>query len=125
MQHPPPLVAIVDDDDGVRRALRRLLASQGVRTTAYASAEAFLETPTGAPPDCILPDLDLPGCGGLDLLAHLVAGDRAVPVIVMTGFDRPGLRDQCPSAGAAVYLTKPVGAAEPGAALASALHIAS
>jgi DNA-binding response OmpR family regulator len=102
------LVAIVDDDPGVCRALARLVRSLGFDATTYPSGEALLAGATAAPPDDVLLDLHLPGLRGADLLGALRDRRIASRVVVMTGLDRPGSREACLGAGAAAYVTKPV-----------------
>lgn len=99
------LVAIVDDDPSVCRALARLVRSLGFDASTYASGEALLATPT--PPDEVLLDLHLPGLRGPELLDR-IRHRLAARVVVMTGLDRPGAREACLEAGAAAYITKPV-----------------
>lgn len=113
-----PLIAVVDDDEGVLRALRRLLRSLSFEPLAFASGEAFLDGLPEPPPGCVLMDLHLAGLNGVEVLARLRSRSPATPVIVMTGFDEPGIREKCFAAGAADYLTKPVD----GAYLAQAIE---
>lgn len=102
------LVAIVDDDPGVLRALGRLVRSLGFDAHTYPSGEALLAALPAASPDAILLDLHLPGLKGLELIAKLGERLAGARTIVMTGLDRPGARDACLSAGAAAYLAKPI-----------------
>ena len=65
-------VAVVDDDDAVRRAIGRLLRATGHQVRTYASAEEFL----GAAPsevDCLVLDVYLGGMNGYDLHSLLTA----------------------------------------------------
>lgn len=104
------LVAIVDDDSSVCRALARLARSLGFEARAYPSGEALLaEAAAGTAPDDVLLDLHLPGLRGPRLLAALRALPIAAQIVVMTGLDRPGAREACLDAGAAAYILKPVG----------------
>ena len=68
---PSPLVAIVDDDASVRRALTRLLQSAGIRVLTYASATEFLDTGISSAPGCLILDIHLGGMSGLELLSQL------------------------------------------------------
>ena len=103
----PPLIAIVDDDEGVRRALRRLLRSLSYEPIAFASGEAFLDSLPQQLPGCVLMDLHLSGLNGIEVLERLRTRSPATPVIVMTGFDESGVREKCLAAGASDYITKP------------------
>lgn len=107
MQAEKRLVAIVDDDPSVCRALARLLASLGFDTRTFPSGEALLSGAAEAPPEEILLDLHLPGLRGPELL-EAIRRRLAARVVVMTGLDRPGAREACLGAGAAAYITKPV-----------------
>ncbi|TPE46946.1 response regulator transcription factor [Amaricoccus solimangrovi] len=104
------LVAIVDDDPGVCRALARLARSLGFDAATYPSGEALLSglAPGGARPDEVLLDLHLPGLRGPDVIAALRRRGIGARIVVMTGLDRPGSRELCLGAGAAAYVTKPI-----------------
>lgn len=104
----PLLVAIVDDDPGVLRALGRLVGSLGHEVVVYPSGEALLAGTAEVPPDGVLLDLHLPGLRGADVIAALRSRSIAAPVFVMTGLDHPGSRETCLAAGAAAYVTKPI-----------------
>jgi FixJ family two-component response regulator len=112
------LVAIVDDDPGVLRALGRLVRSLGFDAATYASAEALLDG--DASPDAVLLDLHLPGLRGPEAIHALHDRSARARIVVMTGLDHPGAREACLAAGAAAYLTKPVGREELAALLGAA-----
>jgi FixJ family two-component response regulator len=101
-------IAIVDDDEGVRRSLGRLVRTLHYETFEFSSAEAFLASLPASRPSCVLMDLHLPGLNGLETLERLCEDDRSPPVIIMTGFDEPGTRERCLAAGAVDYMTKPI-----------------
>jgi CheY-like chemotaxis protein len=103
-----PLVAIVDDDPGVLRALGRLVRSLGFDAETHASAEALLERAANASPDAVLLDLRLPGLRGPEAIHALRHQNALARIVVMTGLDHPGAREVCLAAGAAAYITKPV-----------------
>jgi FixJ family two-component response regulator len=117
----PFLIAIVDDDAGVRRALRRLVRSMAYEPVVYSSGESFLESLPGRRPGCVIMDLHLPGLHGIEVLSRLGAQAHAPPVIVMTGFDEAGTRERCLAAGASDYITKPVAGEDLSAAICRAL----
>ncbi len=103
------VVAIVDDDDAVRRALRRLLLSLGCRPAPFESGETFLAGLQLEPPDCAVIDQHMPGMRGLDVLLRMRAHSMKTPAILITGHDEAGLRERCLAAGASDYLVKPIG----------------
>jgi FixJ family two-component response regulator len=104
----PEQVAIVDDDEAVRRALARLVRTLGFEAATFASAEDFIASLPAIRPRWVLLDLHLPGMRGLEALAALRALLRSIRVLIMTGHDEPGMRQRCLDAGAAGYLTKPI-----------------
>ena len=108
MCNAPSRIAIVDDDESVRRALARLARSLGLEPTTYASGEDLLEGAAQSLPHAILLDLHLPGIRGPDLMAALRGRGVKAPVVIMTGLDRPGARQLCLHAGAVAFITKPV-----------------
>src|SRR3954469_12783353 len=100
-------VAIVDDDESVRRALARLISAHSFPVRCYASADEFLNSENGVPA-CLILDLRMNGMTGLELLHHLAGTGSKIPVIVTTADDEPGLQHRCKLAGASSFLTKPV-----------------
>ena len=103
-----PYVAIVDDEEPVRKALKRLLRASGLDAESYASGKDFLEASVLREPDCVLLDLHMPRMSGLQVLAALQAARRNVPVVVITAHDARETREQCLAAGATAYLRKPL-----------------
>jgi len=101
-----PVVAIVDDEPGVRRALGRLLSLSGYEARPFATGSEFLEHLVGI--DCVILDLHLPGMSGFDVQKALAMRDVSIPVVVLTGNDTPDNRARSIAAGARAYLTKPV-----------------
>ena len=110
MSRTVPVVAIVDDEDSVRRALERLLRSAGIAPEVFASGEKFLESLSLRRPDCVVLDLHMPGVTGFDVQARMNASGCRIPVIVITGHDSAESRARVEALGAAAYLRKPVGA---------------
>lgn len=101
-------IAIVDDDELVRRALSRLVASLACQPMAFASAETFLDGLEERVPFAALIDLHMPGMNGLELLRELTRRRIMVRAIVMTGSEQEDTRKRCLEAGAAAFLNKPV-----------------
>jgi FixJ family two-component response regulator len=103
------IVAVVDDDESVRRALKRLLHSFGLEAETFPSGEAFLSTPSSGPSchlACVIVDFQMPGIDGLELQRRLAP--TGVPIILMTGHDDPAVRKKAFARGAAGYLKKPL-----------------
>lgn len=100
-------VLVVDDDESVVDSLRLLLESAGYRSVSFGSAEALLESGLVENACCLILDIKLPGMSGFELLEVLTASHTPIPVIFITGHDRPGMEEQALSLGAAAYLQKP------------------
>ena len=99
-------MAIVDDDDGVLRALARLLRVGGYAVESFAGGAEFLKS--SLTPDCLLLDLCMPGIKGADVLAHLAMQGRRIPVVIITGSGHDGTEWQVGPAGAVPVLQKPI-----------------
>ena len=101
-------VLIIEDDDSLRPALERLLHIAGFQVATYASAEALLAEDAAAEgAACVVSDLKLPALSGFDLLTEMRARDGWPPLILITAYDAPGLREEAARRGAAAYLAKP------------------
>lgn len=105
----PTLVAVVDDEDAIRKALARLLRSAGLRVQTYASGPEFLRSLATARPACVLLDIGMPLMTGFDVLRRLQNEDVGVPVVFITALDDPGDEPRAMHAGAAAFLRKPFG----------------
>ncbi|BCT93924.1 hypothetical protein LYSHEL_29510 [Lysobacter helvus] len=106
MQSRAPVIAIVDDEPGVRRALERLLGLSGFESRLFASGSDFMEHLEGI--DGVILDLHLPGMSGFDVQKALAVREAPIPVVVLTGNDTPANRARSLAEGARAYLTKPV-----------------
>ncbi|MBI2739280.1 MAG: response regulator [Rhodospirillales bacterium] len=100
-------VAIVDDDEAVRDALRNLLASLDLGVATFASAEDFLASPACRAAACLITDVQMPGMSGLDLQRHLAGAGNLIPVILITAFPHDHLRQQAEAEGAYGFFAKP------------------
>ena len=104
----PPQIYIVDDDASVRRAMERLIRSAGMEVQAFASAQEFLDFEYSNQNACMIVDIKLQGMNGLELQNELSARGSDLPIIFITGFDSPEIREQAKKAGAAGYFRKPL-----------------
>jgi FixJ family two-component response regulator len=100
-------VYVVDDDESIRRALKRLLSSAGYRALTFESAEDFLDSASSLGEGCLLLDIRLPGMTGLDLQEKLASSGAKCSVIFMTAHDNPLWQQRAKKAGAVAYLRKP------------------
>lgn len=116
-------IFLVDDDEAVLRALRRLLAAAGYEVVSYASPLQFLAEHDPAVPGCAVLDLSMPGIDGLGIQAALSAGSEMRPVIFLTGTGDISTSVRAMKAGAVDFLTKPVQANDLLAAIARAVAL--
>jgi len=119
----PALVHIVDDDDSVRQSLSRLLTGAGHKVVLYARGEDLLAV---AGPDltgCLLLDLRLPGCSGLELQRRLTEQQCLAPVVFLTGHGEVAAGVRAMKLGAVDFLEKPVTADVLLSAIATAIDI--
>ena len=108
----------MDDDVSLCRSLERLLRAYGIESVAYGSAEDFLGDALRPRFDCLLLDIQLVGMSGIELAQRLVDSGSTIPVIFITAYDEPDLRDQALRAGCAAFLRK----SDPGEAVIGALR---
>ncbi|WP_342249107.1 response regulator transcription factor [Sphingomonas sp. OTU376] len=104
---PDTVIAVIDDDELVRKSTSSLLRSVGYATQVYPSARAFLDS-EHQQVACILTDLQMPGLSGLDLRAELRRRGSSVPMILMTAFATPGVQAQAAVLEMGCVLEKPI-----------------
>ena len=93
----PLNLVVVDDDEEVRTALRRLLRSMGHEVRVFASVEDYEACPVVA--DCLIVDLRLPGLNGFELLERLRLRGSSIPIVFITGDGGPSPSDTTAHAG--------------------------
>ena len=103
-----PTVFVVDDDPAVLKSLTRLLRSAGLATATFSSAQAFLDHYDPDQPGCLVLDVAMPGLNGLELQQSLVAADREMQIIFLTGRGDIHMSVDAMKRGALDFLTKPV-----------------
>ena len=102
------LVHLVDDDDAVRDALARLLASVGLRVQGWADAQQFLSGFDREAIGAVVLDVRMPGMGGLALLDALRESGVDQPAVMLTGHGTVEMCRRAFKSGAAEFLEKPV-----------------
>ena len=110
MAFSPDLVAVVDDDPQVCKALQRLLRSFGFAVETHASGDAFLQTVRDHRPGCVVLDLHMPGLDGLDVQSQLARWGIATPIVMITGQGTPEARSRALGNGAVAFIDKPIDA---------------
>lgn len=105
--HDPPVIAVVDDDDSVRSALRNLLRSVGYDVRDYSSPRDFLDSADPDRVNCLILDVRMPVVGGFDLQRELASSRIKVPIVFMTGYADVPMSVRAMKAGALDFLSKP------------------
>jgi len=105
--HKSRLVAIVDDDESVQRALQDLIESDGLSALCFGSAEQFLDSEARNKAACLIADVLMPGLTGLELQAKLKAERCPIPVVFITAHGDAEMRIHAMREGAVEFLSKP------------------
>jgi FixJ family two-component response regulator len=103
-----PVIRVIDDDPSFRRSIQRLLQASGYQVEVYASVGEMLLAGVGNAPGCILLDIHMPGPSGLDLQEMLMASERPLPIIFVTGDATVQESVRAMKAGAVDFLIKPI-----------------
>jgi two-component system, LuxR family, response regulator FixJ len=102
-----PTVYVVDDDDGMRRALDTLLSTVGYKTAVFSRPSEFLATFRPDSPGCLVLDIRMPDMSGLELQQHLNRIGSMLPVIFITGHGDVPMAVQAMKEGAFEFIQKP------------------
>ena len=108
MTNARPLIAIVDDEEPIRKALTRLLRSFGLEVVSFPSGAEFLASLSTRQPDCLVLDLHMPNVNGFEVQAWLHKSDMHVPVVIITGHDSAETRERAMKGKPVAFLRKPV-----------------
>lgn len=102
-------VLIIDDDDTLSEVLSYRLKQQGFATKAAYSGSSGLTNAKAEPPSAIILDLGLPDTDGLTVCEQLTDSPEtaAVPILILSGQEEPGLVRRCRAAGCHYFLRKP------------------
>jgi len=102
-----PTVYIVDDDDGMRRALTVLMSTVGYNAVAYERPGEFLQKLDPNQPGCLVLDVRMPEMSGLEVQQQLNRNGSMLPVILITGHGDIPMAVQAMKDGAFEFLQKP------------------
>jgi FixJ family two-component response regulator len=112
LNKPKPLIAIVDDDESVCRAIRRLVRSLAMDAETFTSGQHLIDLLDAMPsfqPDCVILDIQMPGMNGLEVQSQLAKSGHPIPIIFITAHDEVGVREKALALGAVAFLRKPFG----------------
>jgi FixJ family two-component response regulator len=108
MNKPERLVAIVDDELPIRRAMERLLRSAGIESKLFSSGSEFLESMPIHGLRCVVLDIQMPGMTGLEVEAQLAKSWPHLPVIFITGHEDTEAQRRALAVRPLAFLNKPV-----------------
>lgn len=100
-------ISIVDDDEDVRNATCSLMRSHGFTVHAFASADAFLNSPVLPETTCLITDVQMPEIGGFELQGILTDRGFTMPVIFITAFPEKTVLKRAETVGALGIFAKP------------------
>jgi FixJ family two-component response regulator len=104
------MIAIVDDDQSVCRAIMRLVRSLGMDAETFASGQDFLDLVEAMPSfhaDCVVLDVQMPGLNGFDVQERLQKSGNGLPIIFITAHDEANTRERALAGGAVAFVRKP------------------
>ncbi len=105
--HADETVFVVDDDEAIRKSLRRMMEAVGLRVETFEHAQAFLDGFDRSKPGCLILDIKMPGMTGLDLQEKLAENGRNIPVIILSAHGDVETSVRAMKTGAVDFLRKP------------------
>ena len=103
-------ILIVDDEEGIQKGCRRVLAEHGFQLEAASTIKEGLQKIQDSSFDLVLLDVMLPDGKGIDIIPQLHERDPDLGCVVMTGYATVELAVQAMKAGAYNFITKPFSA---------------
>jgi FixJ family two-component response regulator len=100
-------IYLIDDDESVRKALKRLLGSYGFPAAVFASAEEFLDVVPYDATGCLVLDIHMSGMNGFQLQEELAALGSRLPIIFITADKDIAIKEHALQAGVVGLLQKP------------------
>lgn len=101
------LLLVVDDEELLRRSLRRMLEGAGHEVLEAATVADAAETINDRQVALVLCDIHMPGGSGLELVRSITESRPQTAVIMLSGIDDPAVAEQALDVGAYGYLVKP------------------
>ncbi len=118
----PTRILVVDDDEGVRRALARFLAGRGYQVETAADGREALEKLKGDGISLMLLDIRMPGMSGIDVVPDALEINPDLAIIMLSALADATSAAICMQRGAMDYLTKPIELTDLGNAVERALR---
>jgi signal transduction histidine kinase len=103
-------ILIVDDEDGIQKGCRRVLADHGFHLEAASTIKEGMQKIQDSSFDLVLLDVMLPDGKGIDIIPRLHERDPDLVCVAMTGYATVELAVEAMKAGAYNFITKPFSA---------------
>jgi FixJ family two-component response regulator len=103
----PKRIIVLDDDVSVLTAIERVLRLSGFDAEIFDTVAGFLDGARFDEAFCLVLDINLDGCSGIELRKHLANTGVSVPVIFITATDSKAIRAAALQAGCVSFLHKP------------------
>ena len=97
---------VVDDNPGVRKVIRNLLASVAREICECGDGAGVLTLFRRERPDFVLMDIQMEGVNGIIATRQIKAADPTARIIIVTDYDQADLREAAYQAGACGYVLK-------------------
>jgi len=105
--YPKDLISIIDDDEGMREAMRGLMRSLGFAVAIFPSAVDFLADSNFRETSCLIADVQMTEMTGVELYSRLRKSGYAIPTILITAYPNDSVRARVLADGVICYLSKP------------------
>jgi DNA-binding NtrC family response regulator len=100
-------ILVVDDEDVIRKGMRRILEAEGYQVATSASGRMAIERIQEQDFDVVITDLKMPGMDGIEVLKTIKILQPEVPVIIITGYSTVDTAVDAMKNGAFDYIAKP------------------
>ncbi len=105
-----PVILLAEDNEANIITTANYLTAKGYQVLIARDGQEAISVTQTEHPDIILMDIQMPGIDGLEAIQQIRADQTLaeIPIIALTALAMPGDRDRCLTAGANLYLSKPV-----------------
>lgn len=106
----PYCILVIDDDESLRKSMKRLFEKDGYKVLLAADATELSQVMDDVPPDLILLDVGLPWVNGFELAAMMKQNDdlKSIPLVFISGQVNDLEKKKAANVGASGFLEKPL-----------------
>lgn len=101
------VISVVDNEESILTSVGSLIRSIGLTARLFYSAENFIRSKSFTETACLIADVQMPNMSGLELQAFMNRIGGNTPIIFITGFAEPAIRQRALAGGAICVLDKP------------------